>query len=182
MDNCITRLTIEEDNIQRKKREMEEDIAERESMKKIEEFKVEKEINILGTKKKNINIPPHATRKSKRPRLMSCDTVYRTGASIMGDSFTPKLSVKMPSTRRKKTLASEYHQPLALEYCSEDDISMEAMLVATINNSEQPKKRLIHSGSIRKTLTEGSLQNVRTITSCTIRVAKTTIHIKILHN
>ena len=68
LSNCITRVTIEEDTIKRKKREMEEDILEKERIKKIEEFETEKEGYILGTKRKKRNTPTEETMRNIKPR------------------------------------------------------------------------------------------------------------------
>ena len=145
LSNCIARVTIEEDTIKRKKREMEEDIAEKERIKKIEEFKTEKERYILGTKRKNRNTP---TDRNIKPRLRVGEPDYEadtTSAAIVGDRLTPHFD---NHARRNATLAIEYHQHLALEDFSENDISLKSNLVATtkktppvMNQKENPKRK-----------------------------------------
>ena len=50
--NCISRVTVNEDNYERKKREFREEMDEKERLQKLEEFKKEKSENITGLKRK----------------------------------------------------------------------------------------------------------------------------------
>ena len=50
--NCISRVTVNEDNYERKKREFREEMEEKELLQKLEEFRKQKSENITGVKRK----------------------------------------------------------------------------------------------------------------------------------
>ena len=55
LNNCIARVSVDEDAYEKKKREIKEEIEEQERLRRIESFKMEKSSNILGVKRKRIS-------------------------------------------------------------------------------------------------------------------------------
>ena len=141
--NCIARVKVEEDDIERKKREMCEESEEKERLEAIEKFRKEKEPGLLGIKRKRENqVNNQQEDLLKKPRMMEVCNVDddRNGnvvsegilhppmkKNIMGYKIeNPNKSTKTKTVYNGNQLALEYFptaeknvRRLALEYFPE---------------------------------------------------------------
>ena len=71
LSNTISRVRVDEDDLERKKRESREEAEERERVQAVNEFRVEKEKYLQGTKRKKREVIPiqQAGVLLKKPRL-----------------------------------------------------------------------------------------------------------------
>ena len=87
-----------------------------------------------------------------KPRLMVGETDYEActiSSATVGDTLTPHFdnhtnkqeNIKISSTRRKVTLAIEYHQPLALEDFTETNVPLTSNLVGATKKTPPVMKQ-----------------------------------------
>ena len=117
LNNCIARVTVDEDALEKKRREFREMEEEKENTKKLEQFRKEKSSNIGGVKRKRRD---NITQDNKRKNLsgvslLTDETKIQKGTKVA----IPEEDQKAGSTR---ILALEYENfgLLALEYLKEN--------------------------------------------------------------
>ena len=115
LSNTISRVRVDEDDLERKKRESREEAEERERVQAVNEFRVEKEKYLQGTKRKKREVIPiqQAGVLLKKPRLAS---KYPTNREPDMSETPMSISCCTQNTNKGTLLALEFIPVLAIEY------------------------------------------------------------------
>ena len=162
LTNNICRVTVEEGSVEKKKREMSEELAEKERLKVIDAFRLEKEDDIKGRKRKSGNQSYEVDTRIVRPRFDEPDYKLETTCTSIGaeNSSKPGPPIEKPKMGgrnhhppylrittlaleylRITTLALEYTPLLSLEHCPKDENIRKTTLEKTTLDDKPRMKR-----------------------------------------
>ena len=114
LSNTIASVRVDEDDLERKKRESREEAEERERIEAVNKFRVEKEIYIQGTKRKKREIISiQQARVLKKPRISS---KYSTNMKPELSETPMNMSYFTQNNIKGTLLELEYIPVLAIEY------------------------------------------------------------------